>query len=204
MKIVHFCILTMILVTITVAPASAKTKDQLEENEGFSCVSEGIGGWVCKKCVEKNTQGQCIKWKEYRCTLTRDRKSTTCTSMLRLPGEEDGIQRPSMPERRAVHQKAMSVSSMDKIEAPEGVAEGIKIQGNQIIIDDGYSFVQRSPNEGEVRKRGMGVTGTITCDACTGKGSCTLSRSGGKLFCASTCDRGCVTVIKIPLPKLRK
>ena len=99
------------------------------------------------------------------------------------------------------HQTWSDIQSLSRIEAPQGAPAGTRIVGGQLVVQDGYLVKQVSDTRAQVMKRDGGVTGTVTCDPCKGSGACTLSSSGGKLGCTSTCDSGCVTVIKIPLPR---
>ncbi|OOY34503.1 hypothetical protein BOW16_09780 [Solemya velum gill symbiont] len=99
------------------------------------------------------------------------------------------------------HDKWIEIQSMDRVKAPQGAPEGTNIVGNKLQIHKGYSIKRISGVNVQVMKRDGSVTGTVSCDPCAGQGACTLSSSGGKLGCTSTCDKGCVTVIKIPLPK---
>lgn len=98
------------------------------------------------------------------------------------------------------HQTWSDIQSVSRIEAPQGAPAGTKIVGGKLVVQDGYIVKRVSDTSAQVMKRDGGVTGTVTCDPCKGSGACTLSSSGGKLGCTSTCDAGCVTVIKIPLP----
>ncbi len=99
------------------------------------------------------------------------------------------------------HDKWIDVLSIDRVEAPRGAPEGTTIKGNKLVVHEGYIIKQISDTDARVMKSDGRITGTVSCDPCAGQGACTLSSSGGKLGCTSTCDKGCVTVIKIPIPK---
>ena len=99
------------------------------------------------------------------------------------------------------HEQEIQISTNGEVEAPQGAPEGTTIIGRELVVQDGYFIKRTSKTDAQVMRKDGGVTGTVTCDPCKGTGACTLSSSGGKLGCTSTCDAGCVTVIKIPLPK---
>jgi hypothetical protein len=107
-------------------------------------------------------------------------------------------QQPAVKQQQ-VKPRTMMKTPVNEIKTPQGTPEGAKIEDNRLQLKEGHAARRLSKNKAIIyNKKGGGGTGTVTCDPCSGEGSCTISVSEGKVYCASSCSGGCIMIVEIP------